>query len=143
MKVIATNKKAKHFYEIIKTKEAGIELKGSEVKSVREGKVQLKDAFGKLKDGELYLFNMHISPYKNSSFPIDPDRPKKLLLHKYEIKRIAQSITQRGLTLIPIKIYINDRGKIKVEVAVARGKKSFEKREKIKKEEMERERRRY
>ena len=143
MKVIATNKKAYHLYEIIKKKEAGIELKGSEVKSIREGKVQMKDAYGRVKDGEIILYNMHISPYKNASSPIDPDRPRKLLFHKYEIRRITQSLNERGMTLVPSKVYFTDNGKVKIEVGIARGKKVFEKREEIIKKEMEKERRKY
>jgi len=143
MKVIATNKKAYHLYEIIKTKEAGIELKGSEVKSIREGKIQMKDAYGKVKNGELILYNMHISPYKNASLQIDPDRPRKLLFHKYEIRRIVQSINEKGMTLIPLKVYFTDKGRVKMEVGIARGKRGFEKRDKIIKKEMEMERRKY
>ncbi len=141
--MITTNKKAYHLYEIIKRKEAGIELKGSEVKSIREGKVQMKDAYGKVKDGEVILYNMHISPYKNASFQIDPDRPRRLLLHKHEIRRIAQSLDERGMTLVPLKVYFSDKGKVKIEVGIARGKKAFEKRERIIKKEMEKERRKY
>jgi len=143
MRVIANNKKAYHFYEIIKTKEAGIELKGSEVKSIREGKINLKDAYGKVKNGEIFLYNMHISPYKDASFQVDPERPRKLLLHKYEIRRIAQGLNEKGMTLVPLKVYFTDKGKVKIEVGLARGKKTFEKRDVIIKKEMEKERRRY
>jgi len=143
MKSIATNKKAYHLYEIVKTKEAGIELKGNEVKSLRAGKIQIKDAYGRVKDGEIFLYNMYISPYEKSSFQIDPERPRKLLLHKYEIRRVVQSINEKGMTLIPLKVYFNDKGKVKIEIGIARGKKAFEKRDKIIKKEMERERRKY
>lgn len=140
MKIVAVNKKAKRDYEILETFEAGIELKGSEVKSLREGNVNIKDAFAKIENGEVWLYNFRISPYKYSSaFTPDPERPKKLLLHKREINKLAGKVAEKGLTLIPLKVYFNDRGWAKVELALARGRKIYDKREVIKRRELERE----
>ncbi len=137
IKVIATNRKAYHDYFIEETIEAGIELKGTEVKSVRLGHVNLKDSFARVENGEVFLYNMHISPYeKGNIFNVDPMRDRKLLLHKSEINRLAGYVQQKGYTLIPLKIYIK-RGKIKVELAVAKGKKLFDKREAIAKRDAE------
>ncbi|MCD6449326.1 MAG: SsrA-binding protein SmpB [Thermotogaceae bacterium] len=140
MKVVAVNKKAKTDYEMLETFEAGIVLKGTEVKSLREGRVSFKDAYCKIKDGELWLLNLHIAPYDHASkvFNHDPERPRKLLLHKREIKRLIGKLQERGLTLIPTKIYFNNRGFAKVEIALARGRRKYDKREVIKKREMER-----
>ena len=140
MKVVAVNRKARHDYEILETYEAGIELKGSEVKSLREGKCSIRDAFARVENGEVWLYNFHIPPYKQSTvFTPDPERPKKLLLHKWEIKRLAGRVAEKGLTLIPLKVYFNDRGWAKVELALARGKKLYDKRETIKRRIMEKE----
>ncbi|ADQ47008.1 SsrA-binding protein [Caldicellulosiruptor kronotskyensis 2002] len=137
IKVIATNRKAYHDYFIEETIEAGIELKGTEVKSVRLGHVNLKDSFARVENGEVFLYNMHISPYeKGNIFNVDPMRDRKLLLHKHEINRLAGYVQQKGYTLIPLKIYIK-RGKIKVELAVAKGKKLYDKREAIAKRDAE------
>ncbi len=140
MKVIAQNRKAKHDYDILETYEAGIVLQGSEIKSIREGKVNLKDSYAKVKDGELWLYDMHISPYdKASYFNHDPLRPRKLLLHKKEIIRLMGKVNERGLTLIPLKIYINDRGRAKVELALAKGRKLHDKRREIAERDLRRE----
>ncbi|WAM34198.1 SsrA-binding protein SmpB [Caldicellulosiruptor morganii] len=137
IKVIATNRKAYHDYFIEETIEAGIELKGTEVKSVRLGHVNLKDSFARVEDGEVFLYNMHISPYeKGNIFNVDPMRDRRLLLHRHEINRLAGYVQQKGYTLIPLKIYIK-RGKIKVELAVAKGKKLYDKREAIAKRDAE------
>lgn len=139
VKVIATNRKAYHDYFIEDTIEAGIELKGTEVKSVRLGHVNLKDSFAQVEKGEVFLYNMHISPYeKGNIFNVDPMRDRKLLLHKYEINKLAGYIQQKGYTLVPLKVYLK-RGKIKVELAVAKGKKLYDKRESIAKRDAERE----
>ncbi len=145
MKVVAVNKKAQRDFEILETMEAGIVLKGTEVKSLREGRVSFKDSFCRVKDGEVWLLNLHIAPYDHASrvFNHDPERPRKLLLHKREIKRLAGKLQERGLTLIPTKIYFNERGIAKVEIALARGKKKYDKREEIKRKEMERRMREY
>ncbi|MEZ0537709.1 SsrA-binding protein SmpB [Caldicellulosiruptoraceae bacterium PP1] len=131
IKVIATNRKAYHDYFIEETYEAGIELKGTEVKSVRLGHVNLKDSFASVEKGEVFLYNLHISPYeKGNIFNVDPMRDRKLLLHKYEINKIIGYIQQKGYTLVPLKIYLR-RGRIKVELAIAKGKKLYDKREAI------------
>jgi len=139
IKVILENKKAKTNYEIIETYEAGIELKGSEVKSVKMGKVSFKDSFIIPKKGELYIINMFIAPYEFSTYDrLDPERPRKLLLHRKEIDRIIGKSKERGLTIIPLKIYQKDH-LIKLEIALAKGLKKYEKKEKIKERIIERE----
>jgi len=137
-KVIAENRKAYHDFEIEETFEAGIELKGSEVKSVKVGKVSISEAFVHPKDGELYIYNMHIAPYSKSSiFTPDPKRPRKLLLHRHEIDRIIGKITIRGYTAIPLKVIVK-RGWVKVIIALAKGRKKYEKKELIKERDIER-----
>lgn len=139
--IVCQNKKAFHDYFIEETFEAGICLAGTEVKSLRLGRANLKDSYAKiLKGGEVYLLNTHISPYAQadrSTMP-DPERTRKLLLHKGEIKKLIGKTKQKGYTLIPTKIYFKD-GKAKVEIALAIGKKLFDKRESIKKKEVSRE----
>jgi len=128
IKVVAQNKKARHDYFIEQTMEAGIVLSGTEVKSVRLGKVNLKDSYANVKNGEVILSGMHISPYEQGNiFNKDPVRERKLLLHKLEINRLASLIQEKGLTIIPLKLYFN-RGKVKVELGVAKGKKLYDKR---------------
>jgi len=128
-KVITENRKARHDYFIEETYEAGIALKGTEVKSLRAGKVNLKDSYAQVENGEMYIFNMHISPYEQGNrFNVDPVRPRKLLLHKSEINRLYGKVKQQGLTLVPLKLYFK-RGRVKVELALARGKKLYDKRE--------------
>lgn len=140
MRVIAENKKATFNYEILERLEAGIALLGSEVKSIRGGRVSLKESFADIKDGEVYLINCHISPYEAANrFNHEPMRTRKLLLHRQEIKRLTGKIKEKGLTLIPTKIYLNDKGKVKVEIALARGKRAYEKKEAIKARDLERE----
>lgn len=142
-KIIVTNRKAFRDYEILESVESGIELKGSEVKSLRAGKINLDDSFARPEKEEVFLYNAHISHYTEASYlNVDPDRPRKLLLHKNQIERIIGKLTQRGLTLIPLKIYFNDRGFVKVELALGKGKKLYDKRESIKRRETDREMRR-
>ncbi len=144
MKVIATNKKAEHDYYILERYEAGIVLEGSEVKSARNGNISIKEGYAIIENGEIYLINVHISPYeKTSSFQPDPKRKRKLLLHKHEIKRLIGKVQRRGFTLIPLKVYINERGYIKVELGLGKGKKLIDKREEIRRKEAERERQRF
>lgn len=144
MKVIATNKKAEHDYYIFERYEAGIVLEGSEVKSARNGNISIKEGYAIIENGEIYLINVHISPYeKTSSFQPDPKRKRKLLLHKHEIKRLIGKVQRRGFTLIPLKVYINERGYIKVELGLGKGKKLIDKREEIRRKEAERERQRF
>ncbi len=136
MKVIATNKKAYTDYIIDETYEAGIVLVGTEVKSLREHGASFKDSFCRVKDEEIWLLNLHIPPYQHGNiYNHDPERPRKLLLHKKEIDRIWSKLKLEGYTVIPTKIYFNNQGKVKVEIAIAKGKKSYDKREEIKKKE--------
>lgn len=139
MKTLARNKKAFHDYEILETIEAGISLKGTEVKSAKEGKISFKDSFCKVERGELILYNVHISPYSSGSvFNHDPESPRKLLLHKREIIRLNTKVKKEGLTIIPLEFYVNDRGIIKVKIALAKGLKKYDKREKIAERDFER-----
>ncbi|WP_432667583.1 SsrA-binding protein SmpB [Wukongibacter baidiensis] len=138
-KVIANNKKARHEYFVEETYEAGISLKGTEVKSIRLGKVNLKDGYAEVKNGEVILQNVHISPYeKGNIFNVEPTRPRKLLLHKREIRKLIGYINQKGLTLIPLKLYINDRGLVKLQLGVCKGKKLHDKRDTIAKRDSDR-----
>jgi SsrA-binding protein len=140
MKLIAKNKKAYFNYELLETYEAGIALLGSEVKSIREGRISLKEAYAEIKEGEVYLVSCHISPYEPANrLNHDPLRERKLLLHRREIKRLMGKIKERGFTLVPIQVKINDRGKVKVEIALARGKKTHQKREAIRERDRDRE----
>ncbi len=140
MKVVSTNRKAGHLYEIFDTYEAGIVLKGSEVKSLRQGEVSLSDAYAEVKNGEVFLYNLHITPYRFSTISTpDPKRKRKLLLNKDEIKKLFGIITQKGNLLIPLKIYFNERGIAKVSIGVCRRKRIFDKKEKILKEESKKE----
>lgn len=128
MKVVAVNRKARHDYEILDTLEVGIVLQGTEVKSVRQGRVNLNDSYAKVERGEVFLYNMHINPYEpGSRYNPNPTRKRKLLLHKYQIRRLVGKTEERGLTLIPLRLYFND-GKAKVELALARGRKVYDKR---------------
>jgi SsrA-binding protein len=138
-KLICQNKKAFHNYFIEETVQAGVSLLGSEVKSLREGKVNLGDSYGDIKRSEVFLVDAHISPYPQANrLNHNPLRTRKLLLHKKEIKRLIGKVEQRGYTLIPLKLYFVD-GRVKVDLALAKGKKLFDKRETLKKKTMERE----
>lgn len=138
-KLIANNKKARHDYFIDEVYEAGIVLTGTEIKSVRQGKVNLKESYAKIDDGEVMIYNMHISPYEQGNrYNVDPMRERKLLLHKQEIRKLIGYTTQKGLTIVPLKLYLNDRGLVKMEIAVARGKKLFDKRDDIAKKDADR-----
>jgi SsrA-binding protein len=138
-KLICQNRKAFHNYLIEETYQAGVSLLGSEVKSLREGKVNLGDSYGDIKRSEVFLVDAHISPYPQANrLNHNPLRTRKLLLHKREIKRLIGKVEQRGYTLIPVKLYFVD-GKVKVDLALAKGKKLFDKRETLKKKTMERE----
>ena len=128
-KTLATNRKARHEYFIEETYECGIELKGTEVKSMRAGRANLKDSFAVIENGELYLYGMHISPYEQGNiFNVEPMRPRKLLMHKKEIMRLLGKTKEQGLTLVPLKAYFK-KDKIKIELALAKGKKLYDKRE--------------
>lgn len=140
MKVIATNKKAYHNYEIFDSYEAGISLLGSEVKSIREGKISLKEGYAEIKRGEVYLLNCNISPYAPANrFNHEPQRERKLLLHRRQIKRLIGKTKEKGFTLVPTKVLINDKGRVKVEIALAKGKRAYQKKEAIKERDLERE----
>ncbi|MCX7845401.1 MAG: SsrA-binding protein SmpB [Dictyoglomaceae bacterium] len=126
---VTINRKAKHDYFILETYEAGIALRGTEVKSLREGKVSIVDSYADIDKGELWLFDLHISPYdKGNIYNHDPKRPRKLLMHKDEIARLIGKVKEKGLTLIPLSIYFNERGWAKVELGLAKGKKLYDKR---------------
>ena len=139
-KIVADNRQARYEYEILATYEAGVELKGTEVKSIRAGKVNLRDGFALIRNGEALLLNVHISPHytTGSYFNHDPRRTRKLLLHKEEIRKLVGQVDQKGLTLVPLRMYLKG-GWVKVAIGLARGKKLHDKRETLKKTEAQRE----
>lgn len=140
--VVASNRKARHEYEILDTWQAGIALKGPEVKSLREGRVAFQDAFARIDQGEVWLHSLHISPYDAANrWNVDPLRPRKLLLRRDEIRKLVGKVEEKGLTLIPLDIHFT-RGVAKVELALARGRQMHDKREKLKRQTQEREARR-
>lgn len=139
VKLIANNKKAYHYYFIEETFEAGIALHGTEVKSLRMGKCSVKESFIRIEKGEVYVYNMHISPYeKGNIFNKDPLRTRKLLLHKSEIRKMTGAIAQKGYTIVPLKVYLKG-SLVKVEIGLARGKKLYDKRQDIAKKDQRRE----
>lgn len=139
-KVVATNRKAFHDYAVEEKLEVGIVLKGTEVKSLREGRVNLRDSYASVDRGEMVLHNCHISPYSHGNLMNhDPLRPRKLLLHRKEINKLLGKTQQKGLTLVPLRIYFSPRGHAKVELALARGKKQYDRRETLKEREAGRE----
>ena len=138
-KLIASNKKAFHDYFVLQKFEAGIELTGTEVKSLREGKANLKDAYVTFKGGEAFLFGAHISPYSHGNRENhDPERTRRLLLHRREIEKLEQQVVEKGLTVVPLRLYFRG-SRVKTEIAVVRGKKLYDKRETEKRREAERE----
>lgn len=138
-RLVCQNKKAYHDYEIMEKLEAGLVLLGTEVKSLREGRANLKDSYAKITRGEVFLYGLHISPYSHASYDNhDPERVRKLLLHNAEIKRLVGKTQERGFSLIPLKIYFS-HGRAKVELGLARGKKLYDKRESLKRKEETRE----
>jgi len=142
-KSILTNRKAYRDYEVLESLECGIELKGSEVKSLRAGRINLNDSFARIEKEEALLYNAHISHYTEASYlNVDADRTRRLLLHKNQIERIAGKLAQKGLTLIPLKAYFNGRGFVKLELGLCKGKKLYDKRESIKRRETDLEMRR-
>lgn len=137
-KIIATNRKARHEFFIEETMEAGIVLTGTEVKSIRQGKVNIKESYASIDGGEVYVNGMHISPYEQGNiFNVDPLRKRKLLLHRREIRKLIGETKQKGFTLVLLSVYIKD-GKVKVEIALAKGKKNYDKRDTIAKKDAER-----
>ncbi|WP_456080629.1 SsrA-binding protein SmpB [Mogibacterium diversum] len=138
-KVVANNKKARHDYFVEETYEAGIALTGTEIKSVRAGRVSIKESYAHIYNGEITILGMHISPYEQGNrFNVEPLRERKLLMHKREIFKLAGQIKTDGLTLIPLNVYINEEGYCKVEIGLCRGKKNYDKRESIAKKEANR-----
>jgi SsrA-binding protein len=136
-KIITLNRKARQNYEIIESLEAGMVLTGTEVKSLREGRMNLMDSYARVQNGEVFLVNAHISPYSHGNVQNhDPLRDRKLLLHKDEIKRLTGKTEVKGLTLVPLKVYFS-RGRVKLQLALARGKRQYDKRETIKRREAE------
>ena len=126
---VARNKRARHDYHILETWEAGVVLSGTEVKSLRQGKANLTDAYATVRDGEVFLLNLHISPYEQGNqFNHEPTRTRKLLLHRKEIRRLIGGVERQGLTLVPLELFFNPRGKAKVTLALAKGKKQHDKR---------------
>lgn len=139
-KSIAVNRRARHDYFIEETFETGIVLTGTEVKSLRLGKGNLQDSYAQIQNNEIYLHNCHISPYDfGNRFNHDPLRTRKLLMHRGEIIRLFSKVREKGLTLVPLQMYFNERGKVKVEIALVRGKKLYDKREDIAKRDANRE----
>ncbi len=140
IKIIADNRQARFLYEILETYEAGVELKGTEVKSIRAGKINLKDGYGLIRNGEAWLINVHVSPYESSGqyFNHEAKRTRKLLLHRREINKLIGKVEQQGLTLVPLKMYFKN-SRVKLTIGLAKGKKIHDKRESIKKRQDQRE----
>ena len=138
-RTIAENRKARHDYHILDTWEAGVALLGTEVKSIREGGVQLRDSFARIEGGEVWIYNVHISAYSNRGYSDhEPTRRRKLLLHRQEIKKLIGKTVEKGMTLVPVRMYLKD-GRVKVAISLAKGKKDHDKRETIKRRETDRE----
>src|SRR5216684_1325691 len=136
---IAENRKAYHDYHLLETFEAGVALLGTEVKAIREGRINLRDSFARVENGEVYLYNVHISPYSHRGYADhEPLRRRKLLLHKDEIRKLVGKTVEKGMTLVPVRMYFK-KGRVKVAVSLAKGKKEYDKRETIKKRETDRE----
>ena len=133
------NRRARHEFFILESVEAGVALTGTEIKSIRQGGISLNEAYARIRDGEIWLLGMHVPPYKQGSFSnVDPNRPRKLLLHKEQIRRLGGRAAEKGLTIVPLRLYFT-RGKVKIEIGLAKGKKIWDKRETTVKREVERE----
>ena len=138
-KVIADNRKARHNYTLFDTVEAGIVLLGTEVKAIREGRVNLRDSYGRVEEGEVFLYNIHISPYSHRGYADhEPLRRRKLLLQKKEIRKLIGKVVERGMTLVPVRMYFK-HGLVKVAVSLAKGKREYDKRETVRRREADRE----
>jgi SsrA-binding protein len=138
--LVADNRKAFHDYHILETFEAGIALLGTEVKGIREGKANLRDSYARVEQGEVWLYNVHINAYSHRGYANhEPTRRRKLLLHRAEIRKLIGKTVEKGLTLVPTRMYFSNKGKIKVSLALARGKQLHDKRETIKRREVDRE----
>ncbi|HHV37849.1 MAG TPA: SsrA-binding protein SmpB [Candidatus Cloacimonetes bacterium] len=141
--MLIKNRRALHEYEVIQKFEAGISLKGTEIKSIRAGRINFKDSYGRIKDGECWLMNFHISPWEKAAvFNHEPTRPRRLLLNRHEIRRMRTRVEEQGMTLIPLDIYINEKGLCKLTIAIAKGKKTYDKREALQRKDMQREKER-
>lgn len=137
------NRRATHDYLVLQKFEAGIALVGTEIKSIRAGKVNFKDSFARIDEGECWLLNLHISPWETAShFNHDPDRKRKLLLHSQEIRRLRAKTEEQGMTLVPLELFINEKGLCKVILALAKGKKTYDKRESLQQKDLQRDRER-
>lgn len=144
MKVLSNNRRAYHEYEILDEYEAGLVLVGTEVKSIKAGRVNIREAYIEIRGGEAFVVGMHVSPYKEGNlFNVDPYRERKLLLNRREIRRLHGEVTQAGLTIVPLKIYRNDKGLVKMQIGLARGKKFYDKREAQKERDLDRQMERY
>jgi len=142
-KIVATNRKAYRDYTVLETLECGIELRGSEVKSIRQGRINLEDSFARSENNEVILYNTHISPYEQASYlNVEPARPRKLLLHKNQIRKLIGQVAQKGFTLVPLKVYFSERGFVKLEIALCKGKKLYDQRETLRRREADLEMRR-
>ena len=142
-RAICTNRKLFRDYEVLDTFECGIELKGSEVKSLRDAKANIDDAFGRIDGNEVYLYSCHVTPYEKASyFKEEATRPRRLLLHRSQIKKLIGQVMQRGFSLVPMEMYFNQKGRVKVALSLVRGKKLYDRRQDIKKRETDRELRR-
>ena len=138
-RIVAENRKAFHDFHIIETFEAGVVLQGTEVKAIREGRVNLRDSFARVEDGEVFIYNVHISPYSHRGYADhEPTRRRKVLLHRQEIRKLIGKTVERGMTLVPVRLYFKG-GKVKVALSLARGKQAHDKREAIKRREIDRE----
>ena len=138
-RLIADNRKARHNYHLFDTYEAGVVLLGTEVKAIREGRVNLKDSYGRVENGEVFLYNLHISPYSHRGYAAhEPLRRRKLLLNRSEIRKLIGKMVERGFTLVPVRMYFKN-GRVKVAVSVAKGKKIYDKRETIRRRQVDRE----
>ncbi len=139
MKDITVNKKAFHDYEIVEKLDAGMSLLGSEVKAIREGRANLKDAYVEIRNGEAVLVSSHISQYSSASYNNhEPERPRKLLLHRREILKLDKKVKAKGVTIVPLRMFFNAKGKVKIEIALARGKREYDKKQKIIEQDMQR-----
>ena len=137
--LIADNRKARHDFHLFDAYEAGVGVLGTEVKAIREGRVNLKDSYGRVENGEVFLYNLHISPYSHRGYAThEPLRRRKLLLNKIEIRKLIGKTVERGLTLVPVRMYFKN-GRVKVSLCVAKGKKNYDKRETIRRREIDRE----
>lgn len=138
-RVIAENRKAYHDYHLLDTFEAGLALVGTEVKAIREGRVNLRDSFARVEGGEVYVHNVHIGAYSSRGYADhEPLRPRKLLLHRHEIRKLAGKTTEKGMTLVPVRMYFKN-GRVKIAISLAKGKKDYDRRETIKRREIDRE----